>query len=341
MTVQQDKMTSWTHNPSIAERFARYRAHYGQMDGMMSFLSRSQDKRHIDGDLGVIVQTIARPEDILVDTTMIDLGYNGGGFQESEVILKPGAKLVRIFTAYNQQGNLDLTGAVSEETEAEKKIKEVVSAAQMVDIQTTFVKPMWTSSLDWEFERMAYCYEKRGDLVKKAQAVYDAIAPVVAGLDLRTLDPTTVAPENMGKLASLKKLAHYMKQMEEFEGSAMEYLKKASLPKGRYGGRGSDGDFFEANRQSLYKMAMKLEGKEVHYRDRIPVYYRLKPENQEALLGKLVDHYIELAGKERPETWAERVQTAYNSVKAVRAFNGLASWYSAVINYLKELEGHA
>lgn len=339
LTLPQEKMSSWSYSPAIAERFARYRANYGKMDGMMSFLSRSKEKRHIDGELGVVVQTIARPEDILVDTTLIDLGFNGGGYQESEVILRPGAKLVRIFTAYNQQGDLDLNGGAAEESEADLKIKEVVKAAQMVDIQTTFVKPAWSNSLDWNFERMSYAYEKRGLLVKKAQALFDEINPVVEGLDIRTLDPTTVAPENMGKLTALKHLTKYMSLMRE-HGDAITYLKEASKPKGRYGGRGSDGDFFEANRQSLYKAAMALEGKEVHYKDRIPVYYRLKPENQEALLGKLVDHYIELAGKERPETWPERVQVAYNSVKAVRAFNGLASWYVAVIDYLKTLEGH-
>ncbi len=191
----------------------------------------------------------------------------------------------------------------------------------------------------WNFERMSYAYEKRGLLVKKAQALFDEINPVVEGLDIRTLDPTTVAPENMGKLTALKHLTKYMSLMRE-HGDAITYLKEASKPKGRYGGRGSDGDFFEANRQSLYKAAMALEGKEVHYKDRIPVYYRLKPENQEALLGKLVDHYIELAGKERPETWPERVQVAYNSVKAVRAFNGLASWYVGTQDCLKTLEGH-
>lgn len=340
LTLPQDKLSSWSYSPAIAERFARYKANYGKMDGMMSFLSRSKEQRHIDGELGVVVQLIARPEDILVDTTMVDLGYNGGGYNEAEVILKPGAKLVRIFVAFNQQGQLDLSGAAADESEADKTIKQVVSAAQMVDIQTTFVKPMWSNSLDWTFERMSYAYEKRSQLVKKAQAVFDSINPVVETLDVRTLDPTTVAPEDMGKLTALKHLAHYMKSMREHEGDAMKFYKEGSQPKGRYGGRGSDGDFFEANRSALYKMAMQLEGKEVHYRDRVPVYYRLKPVNQEALLGKLVDHYIELAGKDRPDTWEARVKMAYDSVKAVRNFNGLASWYSAVMDNLKTLEGH-
>ena len=340
ITLPQERLSSWTYSPAIAERFARYRANYGQLDGMMSALSRSKEKRHIDGDLGVIVQLIARPEDILVDTTLIDLGYDGGGFQESEVILKPGTKLVRIFTAYNQHGPLDLSATASEETEAQQAIKKVVSAAQMVDIQTTFVKPQWSGSLDWSFERMSYAYEKRNQLVKKAQALFDEINPAVEGLDIRVLDPTTVSPEDMGKLSALKSLIKYMEMMRTYEGNAVTYFKEASRPKGRYGGLGSDGDFFEANRQELYKMSMKLEGKEVHYRDRIPVYYRLKPENQEAHLGKLVDHYIKLAGKERPDTWEERVKVAYQSIKSVRAFNGLVSWYMAVLNYLKVLEGH-
>lgn len=340
LTLPQDSMSSWTHSPAVAERFARYRANYGQMDGFMSHMSRSAEKRWIDGDLGVVVQLIARPEDILVDTTLVDLGYDGGGYQESEVILRPGAKLVRIFAAYNQQGPLDLTGAVSEESETERKIKEVVSAAQMVDIQTTFVKPMWSGSLDWHFERMEYAREKRDLLVRKAQTLYDEINPAAETIDVRTLDPTTVSPKDMDKLTALKHLATYMKSMREYEGNAEKYIQNASLPKGRYGGRGSDGDFFEANRQSLYKMAMELEGKQVHYRDRIPVYHRLKPVNQENLLGGLVDHYIELSGSERPDTWEKRVDVAYKAVKDVRAFNGLASWYMGVIDSLKSLEGH-
>lgn len=341
MNIEQPGITSWSHSAAVADRFARYRANYGKMDGFLSYMNREKDKKHIDGDLGIIIACVARPEDILIDTTIADLGYNGGGYQEDEVILKPGAKLVRIFVAYNQAGKLDLSGS-TEESETEQAIKKVASAANMVDVQTKFVKPAWSSSLDFNPDRVPYCYENRTAIARKALAAYEAIKPAIEGMDARTLDPTTVDPKEAPRLAGLKLVLHYIKDMEKFEGleqsAPVEYIKNAASPPKRY--RSGDGDFFEANRQNLYQAAMRMEGRETHYKDRIPVYYRLKPANQEALLGDLVNKYITNAGKDIPETWEERVKLAYKIIKHCRGVGALIAWYDGLINALIEVEGN-
>lgn len=333
MSMNMAGMSSWTYDTKTAERFARYRANSGNFDGMMSALSRSAEKRHIDGELGVIIQTIARPEDIVVDTTMIDLGSNFGGFDESEVILKPGAKVIKIFTAFNQNGVIDLKNVGLEESPAEKLIKEVVRAAQSVDIQTKYDKSdrSWGDAYDFDFERMPYAYANRNALVKKAQALYDTLHPILADVDKKALDPSTVDSDALTKLDGIKRLKTYIDEFtKSSEGNAVEYYKKNSKPR--------RGDFLENNRDGLYGASMALAGKETSWRDKKPVYWRLRPENQEAHLGALIDKYIEISGKERPDTWEERLAAAKKSLGAVKGFNSVVGWYNAVVSILRELE---
>lgn len=333
MTMDMKGMSSWTYDTKTAERFARYRANSGNFDGMMSALSRSAEKRHIDGELGIIMQTIARPEDIIVDTTMIDLGSNFGGFDESEVILKPGAKVIRIFTAFNQNGVIDLKNIAEEESPAEKLIKDVISAAQAIDIQTKYDASdrSWGDSYDFNFERMPYAYENRNALIRKAQAAYDALKPVLENVDKKALDPTTVDQKDIRKLEDVKRLKVYIDDFaKNGEGSAVEYYKKNS--------KARRGDFLDNNRDALYTASMGLAGKETSWRDKKPVYWRLRPENQEAHLGNLIDKYIEISGKERPDTWEERLAVAKRSLGAVKGFNSMVGWYNAVTDILRDIE---
>lgn len=333
LSLNMNGMSSWTYDEKTAERFARYRANHGNFDGMMSSLQRAKEKRHIDGELGVIIQTIARPEDIVVDTTMIDLGSNFGGFGESEVILKPGAKVIKIYTAFNQNGPIDIKNIGNEESPAEKLIAEIISAGQSVDIQTTYTSSnrSFGDSVDFSFDHMPYAYEKRNELAKKAQTLYDTFGPILKNVDTKQLDPSTVDTKDVSKLEGIKRLKLYMDEFDKNgNGSVVDYYKSSSKMR--------RGDFLDNERDALYRASMELAGKPTSWRDKKPVYWRLRPENQEAHLGDLIDKYIEISGKERPETWEERLKVAKQSLGAVKGFNSLSGWYNAVVNIIRDLE---
>jgi hypothetical protein len=83
--------SSWTTSKTIAERFASKNAASSQHLAMLNWL---RQKGAIDGELGIVISTLARPSDIIVDLSKIELyGMHGN---ESEMILMPGTKKVRI-----------------------------------------------------------------------------------------------------------------------------------------------------------------------------------------------------------------------------------------------------
>lgn len=96
------KPTSWTSNINIAERFARYRSSGSYYTAMLSALQR---KGQIDGRVGLIISTLARPENIVCDISKLDLGHVQHG-NESEMILDAGTYRVRIVKAWDKDGPL-------------------------------------------------------------------------------------------------------------------------------------------------------------------------------------------------------------------------------------------
>lgn len=87
-----ERASSWTTSKDTAEKFARYLSANTEYSAMFTALSR---KGKIDGELGIIVSTLARPEDIVADLRKIDLGHTQHG-DEGEMILRPGEYRVRI-----------------------------------------------------------------------------------------------------------------------------------------------------------------------------------------------------------------------------------------------------
>lgn len=103
-TMKWDRPSSWTDSKKIADKFAKYRAAVSQFDAMTSWFSRTDA---IDGELGIIVATIARPEDVLIDLSTINISSNHGG--EGEFILKKDTQVVHIIKAYTKKGEINLS----------------------------------------------------------------------------------------------------------------------------------------------------------------------------------------------------------------------------------------
>lgn len=94
-----DRESSWTTDRKTAERFAKYASAQNDYQAMFSALNRKND---LDGELGILISTLARPEDIVVDLNKVDLGelqHQG----ESEMILAPGSYHVRIVNAWESE----------------------------------------------------------------------------------------------------------------------------------------------------------------------------------------------------------------------------------------------
>jgi len=64
-------------------------------------------KGKIDGKLGVIIATRAKPQDVVVDLSKVDLGYVQHG-DESEMILKPGNYVTKIVTILTPEGEISV-----------------------------------------------------------------------------------------------------------------------------------------------------------------------------------------------------------------------------------------
>lgn len=94
--------SSWTKSKTIAERFASHSASSSEFIAMQSWL---HSKGKIDGDLGIVISTLARPEDIIVDLSKIEL--DGAHGNEREMILRAGTKKVRMAKVMTKDGPVD------------------------------------------------------------------------------------------------------------------------------------------------------------------------------------------------------------------------------------------
>ena len=117
-----DKASSWTTSRDVAERFARFAPQSSNYAATMNWLSRGN--KFIDGDLGFVVSTLARPEDILVDLSMLSKGLTANHGDEGEVILSPGTYHSRIVNKYSVEGEVDLKADTSRLTLSLEKLEQ-------------------------------------------------------------------------------------------------------------------------------------------------------------------------------------------------------------------------
>jgi hypothetical protein len=125
-----ERPESWTYSKEIADRFATARPATSQYSSMMNWLTSAGGA--IQGELGVIVMVLARPEDVLTDLSLVKNKLKTQYVWEDEVIMKPGSYRLKIVTLYDKKGELtpqeflDRIGAagVSEREDIIKEFRE-------------------------------------------------------------------------------------------------------------------------------------------------------------------------------------------------------------------------
>jgi hypothetical protein len=106
--LTNEQPTSWTTSSDIAARFASKNSAESEYLAMRNWLENAG--RKIDGELGVVLHTIAKPEQILCDVNLVpDLSHTHGN--ESEMILLPGKPFVRILRVLTPAGEMDPSDA--------------------------------------------------------------------------------------------------------------------------------------------------------------------------------------------------------------------------------------
>ena len=94
--LKWDRPSSWSHGKAVAERFAQFGPASSNFAATFQWLDRAMSKKHIDGALGFVIATFARPEDILIDTDLMRSQLETTHGSEGEVILKAGTYSSRI-----------------------------------------------------------------------------------------------------------------------------------------------------------------------------------------------------------------------------------------------------
>jgi len=93
--------TSWTHSIAVAQKFAKYNK-IGTGYAILDVYMASTRFGIIDGEIGILLSREFRPEDILVDTTMVQNKMTDRKFaDEREAIVDPFSgqcEIVRVFT---------------------------------------------------------------------------------------------------------------------------------------------------------------------------------------------------------------------------------------------------
>jgi len=105
--MEWDLPSSWTYSLDTAENFATIKAASSQTAATMDWLYRGKNKRAIDGELGVIVSVLARPDDVIVDMDRVKNPMSRKHGSEAEVIMSPGKYLCRIVKMWNKDGEVD------------------------------------------------------------------------------------------------------------------------------------------------------------------------------------------------------------------------------------------
>ncbi len=105
--IDSTNPSSWTRSQDTADRFARNKAATSQHAAMMNWVHSA--KKHIQGELGIIVSGFFIPRDIICDVNMVDMGnsrLNHGN--ESELIIRPGHYRLTIEHVFTQNGPISV-----------------------------------------------------------------------------------------------------------------------------------------------------------------------------------------------------------------------------------------
>lgn len=89
---ESTRWSSWTTSKEVATRFGRYSSATSHNDAMTGWLSMVKNQKDYSGSGGYVIGARVQPDQCLVDLNKT--GISGQHGNESEIIVKPGAKLV-------------------------------------------------------------------------------------------------------------------------------------------------------------------------------------------------------------------------------------------------------
>ena len=153
--LEWDRASSWSTSKETAMQFAKFGSAQSNFGATLQWLERGSAGRAIDGDLGFIISTLARPEDILIDIERLVTAAHLKHGSESEMILAPGTYTCRVSTKYNQKGEVDPTASTIDD-----RVNSVVEAVREfartwnVNVPEGIVSSEWsTIAVDRALER--------------------------------------------------------------------------------------------------------------------------------------------------------------------------------------------
>lgn len=120
--LEWDRASSWSTQKDVALRFAQFGSAQSNFEATINWLSNASSNKKIHGELGFLISTLAKPEDVLLDVQrMVTQAHMKHG-NEGEFILKPGKYTCRVSTKFSKaDGEVDAV--------ASSKVDETVDAA--------------------------------------------------------------------------------------------------------------------------------------------------------------------------------------------------------------------
>lgn len=141
VNLEWDRPSSWTTSKEVAMRFAKFGPASSNFSATLQWLNRSTEKSAIDGDLGFIVSTLARPSDVLIDMDKLKTSAHLTHGSEQEYILAPGEYTCRVYTKYTREGEVDpstdqsIDSSVQKAFDALEQLKKSLNISKLDDIK--------------------------------------------------------------------------------------------------------------------------------------------------------------------------------------------------------------
>ena len=204
--LEWDRASSWTTSKETADRFARFAAASSNFGAMFNALSRGV--KFIDGDLGFVISILAKPEDVLLDVSKVQLSATK--YNEAEFILAPGKYHCRITNKYTVTGEVPLE---SDETESLQR-----NLTDAVDRASELKKKYSLDQFDKLHDENQWSLFKNQVLIKKLASsettdlclhTYDAYLDFYRSISLKSFDHTkTNNTELIDKIKKMKASFH-------------------------------------------------------------------------------------------------------------------------------------
>lgn len=296
--------SSWTTDLDVAERFARY----SSASGPFQALIRGHNGEAIDGEMGVIVSALVHPKDILLNVSAVRaLSANYGN--ESEYIVKPGKRLVRVVRLWNKNGEIDIDNHTNKAHQLIENLKK-----QHIDTTPFSGFPIYGYGDDKKIvspKNISLVYKHADELYDRFDFTNTKIAIALKDVDVRSIDP---------EFTGLKEL--YTLDLDTPSRDVTAKIKSDISLRSIF--INQDGNRFLA----------KIIGE-----DRSKAYHNMTEARQQLLFNELFTSIIKAAGKEKPENWKDVIRLGRSILILVYRLNELAARLNQRLGLLRESIG--